>query len=286
MTATDVITTYLPSKTAGGDIPIPLSDVQKYVFDLKGWLLFPAVIDQSLAAAAREHIYRLHENPDALPAHERHTYGGVVQELLDHPVIVGALNEILSHQPMAAEDCYGFRFDGCHSTIRKLGSDNFRPHGGGGLHNLGGNSHVYRHQPGRIFSGLTRIVWELAEVGPGDGSTRFLSGSHKAAFPRPEVTNERDCDLFESYACPAGSVVIFTEALCHTGTTWHNAERDRVAIFTCYNAINEKWHKGGPPREVIAAMPPLRQTLFRGVWHGQGEKNSKNIYFDEENVAV
>jgi hypothetical protein len=286
MNSTETAPAYLPAVTSSGATPIPLTEEQKYLFDLKGWLLFPSAIDEATAGAVRDHIYRLHNDRDSLPVQEQHTYGGIAQELLDHPVIVGALNELLAYQPLAAEDCYGFRFDGCHSTIRKAGDDNFRPHGGGGLHNLGGNSHVYRHQPGRVFSGLTRIVWELNEVGPGDGSTRFLSGSHKAAFTRPPSTNERDCKLFESYTCPAGSLVIFTEALCHTGTVWNNTERDRVAIFTCYNTINEKWHKGGPSREVIATMPPLRQTLFRGVWHGQGDNKGKNIYFDEENLAV
>ncbi len=31
--------------------------------------------------------------------------------LLDHPAVVGVLNEILSHQALASEEVYGFRFD-------------------------------------------------------------------------------------------------------------------------------------------------------------------------------
>jgi hypothetical protein len=277
---------YLPRATASGEAVVPLTDEQKYAFDVKGWLLFPAILSEATTTAVREHLYRLHQEPESLPLDQRHTYGGPAQELLDHLVLVGALNELLSHQHIAAAECYGFRFDGCHSSIRKAGADNFGPHGGGGLHNLGGNSHVYRHQPGKVFSGLTRVVWELNEVGPGDGSTLFLSGSHKAAFPRPASTKERDCPLYDSYTCPAGSMVIFTEALCHTGTLWTNTERDRVAIFTCYNSVNEKWHKGNVPPAVIATMPPQRQTLFRGVWNGMGDDKNINRYYDEQNLAV
>ena len=36
-----------------------------------------------------------------------------------------------------------------------------------------GNSHIYQMQPGRIHSGLTRVVWELNEVQEGDGGTLF-----------------------------------------------------------------------------------------------------------------
>ena len=85
--------------------------------------------------------------------------------------------------------------------------------------------------------------------------------------------------------CPPGSAVIFTEALCHTGTRWTNTERDRLSLFTCYNTVNAKWGKGCPPPEVIAALPPMRRTLFRGVWHGMREVPHVNRYHDEDNTS-
>ena len=139
---------------------------------------------------------------------------------------------------------------------------------------------------GSVHSGLTRVVWELNEVGPGDGGTMFLTGSHKAAFPRPEEVSGRESPLWETYTCPPGSAVIFTEALCHTGTRWTNESRDRLSLFTCYNTVNAKWGKGCPAPEVIASLPPKRQTLFRGVWHGMREVPGINQYVDEANRAV
>ena len=206
--------------------------------------------------------------------------------LLDHPAVVGVLNEILSHRPLATEDCYGFRYDHTYTSHRKAGNDNFGPHGGGAYFSFSGNSHIYQMLPGKVHSGLTRVVWELNEVGPGDGGTMFLTGSHKAAFPRPEEISGRESSLWETYTCPAGSAVIFTEALCHTGTRWTNETRDRLTLFTCYNTVNAKWGKGCPPPEVIAALPPKRQTLFRGVWHGMREVPGINQYVDEANRAV
>ena len=223
---------------------------------------------------------------DALPPEERDNHGGPSQVLLDHPAVVGVLNEILSHRPLATEDCYGFRYDHTYTSHRKAGNDNFGPHGGGAYFSFSGNSHIYQMLPGQVHSGLTRVVWELNEVGAGDGGTMFLTGSHKAAFPRPEEISGRESSLWETYTCPAGSAVIFTEALCHTGTRWSNETRDRLTLFTCYNTVNAKWGKGCPPPEVIAAMPPKRQTLFRGVWHGMTEVPKINKYYDEANRAV
>ena len=80
--------------------------------------------------------------------------------------------------------------------------------------------------------------------------------------------------------------MIFTEGLCHSGTQWTNEEHDRLTLFTCYDTVNSKWGKGCPPTEVIAAMPPKRQTLFRGVWHGMGAEPGINRYYEAENQAV
>ena len=140
-------------------------------------------------------------------------------------------------------------------------------------------------QKGQIHAGLIRVVWELNEVEIGDGGTLFLSGSHKSAFPRPQSLSERESPLWETYACPAGSAVIFTEALCHSGTKWVNPDRDRLSLFTCYNTVNAKWGKACPPPEVIQSLPAKRQTLFRGVWHGMTEVPQINKYYDEANIG-
>jgi hypothetical protein len=277
---------FAPSTNADG-LPIaPMSEAQKYLFDVKGWLCLPGLLGEEQLAAVREHQMKFLYERDALPVAERDNHGGPSQVLLDHPEVVGVLNEILSHQGLASEDCYGFTFDHTYTSHRQAGHDNFSPHGGGGFFNFRGNSHIYQMQKGRIHSGLTRVVWELNEVALGDGGTLFLSGSHKAAFERPPEWSERDSPLWETYACPAGSAVVFTEAICHTGQRWSNEERDRLSLFTCYDTVNAKWGKGCPPPEVIAAMPEKRRTLFRGPWHGMGDVPGINRYYDESNRAV
>ena len=63
----------------------------------------------------------------------RDVHAGPSQVMLDHPVVVGVLNELLSNQSLAADDCYGFRMDHTgtrHSTPEKAGSQ-WGLHGGG-----------------------------------------------------------------------------------------------------------------------------------------------------------
>ena len=186
----------LPTTNGDGLAVVPMSDAQKYLFDVKGWIALPNLLSDEQLEAVRAHQMKFLYERDALPPDERDNHGGPSQILLDHPIVVGVLNEILSHQALATEECYGFRYDHTYTSHRKAGNDNFGPHGGGGYFNFRGNSHIYQMQPGRIHSGLTRVVWELNEVGEGDGGTLFLSGSHKAAFPRPEEWSSRDGPAF------------------------------------------------------------------------------------------
>ncbi len=255
----------LPETNADGRPAVELTEEQKYILDTKGWLAIPGVLTDDEIQEMRDFCYRLHRDKNAVPLPERSSIGGPLQRLTDHPVVVGFMNEFVAHPPLATRDGYGFRLENSFLAIRPPGHDNFRPHGGNGLFNFPGNSHDYRCYPGRANSGLTRAVWELNPVEKGDGGTLFLTGSHKAAFKRPASTQDPDSPLWETYSCPAGSVLFFTEAITHTGAKWINRDRDRVAVFNCYNTINSKWHAWQPHPELLAAMPPLRQTLFRSV---------------------
>ena len=276
----------LPTTNADERDVVPMTEAQKYLFDLKGFILLPALLSEEELVLIRAHQHKFLYERESLPPHERDNHGGPSQILLDHPAVVGVLNEVLSHQALASEECYGFRYDHTYTSHRQAGHDNFGPHGGGGYFNFRGNSHIYQMQQGKVHSGLTRVVWELNEVGEGDGGTLFLPGSHKAAFPRSEELSERDNPLWESYNCPAGSAVIFTEALCHSGTRWTNQQRDRLTLFTCYDTVNSKWGKGCPAPEVVASFPEKRRTLFRGVWHGMSDVPGINKYYEAANQAV
>jgi len=46
------------------------------------------------------------------------------------------------------------------------------------------------------------------------------------------------------------------------------------------DTVNSKWGRDVTDPAVVLAMPPLRQTLFRGVW-----AEGSNKYFDADNKA-
>lgn len=258
--------------------PVAMTDEQKFIFDLKGWLLLPAVLEPDVLAAVREHVRRLKTDPQSLPAHERYSLAGPASQLVDHPAIVGVLREILA--PDCGDGAWGFRCESSFAMVRALGQKGAPAHCGPLVGPM-----VYRIAQGRIWSGLTRVVWELTEVHRG-GGTPIMSGSHKAAFPVPERFRDFDPAVFEEYACPPGSVLIFSESCWHVGTEWQDATQERLAIFNCYCSYLTQWHKLNLPAEVVTAMPPKRQTAFRGVWGHNFRDNQHNDYYDEANRAL
>ena len=259
--------------------PIPMTDEQRFFFDLKGWLLVPGVLEPDLLEAVREHMIKLKTEPDSLPAHERYSLAGPAQELIDHPAIVGILRDIIAPDP--GEDAYGFRCESSFAMIRTLGQSGSAPHCGPLMGPM-----AYRLINGTIWSGLTRVVWELSEVQKGQGGTPIMSGSHKAGFPVPEIYRSFDASVYEEYACPAGSVLVFSESCWHVGTEWQDSSQDRLAIFNCYCSFLAQWHKLNLPAEVVEAMPPKRQTAFRGVWGHDFHRGQPNNYYETANLAL
>ncbi len=265
------------------DAPVPMTPEQKFFFDLRGWILLPAVLSEDEIEETKAEVY----------AGARQSYEGALQKLLDHPAIAGILNEILSEDPFVKDDCYGFRCEGSFITVRPPGWSKSE-RGDGGLPHVvrppqQANAMRYQVAGSKIFAGLTRVVWELEEVKAGTGGTSFLSGSHKAHFNyggpdpyRPNISEspweESMRAIMEDYSCPPGSVVIFTESLVHAANDWTNPDNPRCAVFNCYNSIWAQWHRLNLSHETIAAMPPKRQSLFRGTWAISGGPEGNREY--------
>jgi len=247
-----------------------MTEEQKFFFDLKGWILIPSVLSKQETTTMQ----------DEVKAGAEQGFQGKLQELLDHPIIVPILNEILTEPPFGGKEHYGFRCENSFITYRSPGWK--PPEKGTGVPHVvrppqQANAMRYQVEGGKIFSGLTRVVWELEEVQAGTGGTSFLSGSHKAHFNyggpdryRPNISGSPwEKSLYramEDYSCPAGSVVIFTESLIHAANNWTNPENSRYSVFNCYNSIWAQWHRLNLAHQVIKSMPKKRQSLFRGTW--------------------
>ena len=86
----------MPNPTINADNlpPIPLTEEQRFLFDTRGWLLFPGVLSETEVKEMREFCYQLNQDRESIPEHHRSSIGGPLESLTDHPVVLGIYERI------------------------------------------------------------------------------------------------------------------------------------------------------------------------------------------------
>ena len=174
------------------------------------------------------------------------------RRMLVHERIVGIFNEILGT---------GFRLDHGPGLIQMDDeTEGHRLHGG--MTFDPSQYHGFDH--GKMHCGLCVAAWQLTDVEPGDGGFACIPGSHKSNYrPAMDVLMlDADWGCVEQVVAPAGSVVIFNEALGHGTLPWQPADRLRRAILFKYSPGFMSW---GSPHEKcpIADPTPEEEAIYQ-----------------------
>jgi hypothetical protein len=243
----------------------PLTEREKVLFDLKGFLLFPAVLSDAEMAPLKQQCEKLHADPDSLSPAERCLPGGAAAELIDHPAVERVLHAVID------DDTEKLRCENCFLSWRERGDSHkgWDPHAGGKSVNP---NYSYQYHDDKIHAGMTRVVWELNGVEKGKGGTELIPGSHKSNYRKKlNIFDERDSGVWESYECPPGSLLIFSEAVRHSSCPWDQND-PRMALFFCYNHINVRHHKPRFTDEMLASLSPAHRRYFNDVYHPQFDR--------------
>ena len=240
-----------------------LTERETALFDLKGYILFPAVLSEDELAPIKAQCEKLRTDKASLPPDARCLPGGPASVLIDHPAVMRVLHTIID------DEIEKIRLEGAFLSYRFKG-DNHRgwtPHAGGKSVNP---NYSYQYHDGRIYSGMTRVVWELNGVEKeGKGGTAFIPGSHKSNYRKKlPLFDDPDSGVWDTYGCPPGSLLVFSEAVRHTSCDWLQDE-PRMALFFAYNHINVRHHKPGFTDEMLDSLSPEHRRFFGEVYHPQ-----------------
>ena len=252
-------------------------NVQKYLFDLYGYLVIDDVltmqevaelnrlIDESGLTSSTEAAGRLPGGGAGEEGAGFLEWGQAFTRVLDHPKVMPVLRLMLGD---------GFRIDHFWGAWANAGAAALHLHGGVVPFT---QTDYYYVRDGRIRSGLTNVAWNLTDSGGELGGFMALPGSHKSNFELPQELKE----AAEGYgiAVPeakAGSVSIFTEAVLHGTAPWRGSHQRRTLFFSMgpsHQAYSR--HQAVPPttvelteRQKMLFNPPSaphsfnRPTLF------------------------
>jgi len=245
-----------------------VTDLDKYLFDLRGYMVVEDVLSAEEVSEVNGLIDDRFEAEVALQYSKRHQggflpWGQSFVDLLDHDRIMPLLKFILGD---------GFRLDHYYAIYADKGAGPLNFHGGNRPYDP---PEYYHFRNDRMYNGLTVVSWQLCDVGPEQGGFCCIPGSHKSNWPTPPEIKEAhvgaDCVL--TPAAKAGSVVIFTEALTHGSAPWI-ADHQRRSLLFKYSPAQQSWSSKHiqPPdgvtltdRQKLLFEPPYfsgRQSLF------------------------
>ena len=222
-----------------------MTDEQRYLFDLQGFLhLKNALSTEELTAARRAAERYVETPPEDLPEGfgvdgKRYLHGFAFDKALEglslHPSIWPIIKELTNHKPRLKMGSLMVDFpnNGASKPLRlHCARDDF-----------GWEAVRYEVRDGRIFCDDLVAFPYLSDVHSGDGGLLVVPGSHKSAFNRPtELFNNGVIESLETLpegvvnvTPKAGDFVVMNEALTHGALPWRPRDRMRMMLVLRYS---------------------------------------------------
>jgi Phytanoyl-CoA dioxygenase (PhyH) len=241
-----------------------MSDREKFLFDLQGYLVIPGLLSASEVSTLNEAVdanddkvvddpnMNVGESHTLSAGFKRRMLGGVLtlphpwcdpfRALLAHPGLVPYLNTMLGpgwrmdHAPMvfiADQDAEGLVLHGATAATTEVWP-HARPKP---VLTLEGRApdfaRSYQYANGMMRCGLIAIEFNLTPHAEGDGGFAVIPGSHKSNFAVPMDIRlwEGDRDIVRNPAGDPGDVIIFNEAVVHGTLPWRAAHQRRAVLY-------------------------------------------------------
>ncbi len=256
---------------------------EKYFFDLNGFLVLRnaltqaevtacnTAIDNMLPIAEEEWIGHVHghsfKDNDGINLQQIYEGGPAFECLIDHPSWIEKVKYFIggegtfdwNHGPLFIDE----NFANLRGPGQAIGL-----HSGG---HIGLKRTQYRYHNGRFQCGQINILMALTDIGPGDGATMVVPGSHKANFPHPDFEKHKmrgedaAVDGLEGAIevhLNAGDALLFVDCISHGSARRVNEGQRRIMVYR-YGPSWGNFRHGYQPSEALLARlgPEARQIV-------------------------
>jgi len=197
--------------------------------------------------------FRVDNLPHLMPCF--HTY-------LSNPRVLGRVEEMVGHE---------VRLEQSDAHIRRPVEATPDRHGFH-RHSRLGLGAVERN--GLYHFPFVKALTNLSDLGPDDGGTAVIAGSHKLPGHLNQVLIEaaaRDPSLIHHVVAPAGSTLFFYESLIHSSGL-NRSGKDRPLVLGGYTpTLFQPQHGENPDPAFLATLSQEHRDLYSGAraWDGQ-----------------
>ncbi len=270
----------MENRSDGFRRPFPaLTPAQRYHFDVFGYVVIENAVTEDLTGRLLDALYRLRrdflETGDPTGATVRNgrvTYyqphrmhfthvletDPAILEYVSHPRLVGMVEEVVGDT---------VRLEETEATINSRNpEDNLDGQPRYGFHaGLRPDIGTYVEN-GLVHSSFVKTLTNLTDLGPEDGGTVVIAGSHKMKCPQDEVVAcaYEDPSLIHQVVAPAGSTLLFTEALVHA-TGQRRSDGERAIMIAGYTPTHfQAWAGNEPTAAFVERAPEQLRPLLSG----------------------
>jgi hypothetical protein len=266
-----------------GGMHTPRDDAEAdYLFELHGYLLLRGALSATQVEAVNAWVdaqpqsrpgdWLGHVHVHSYQGHDGTNYqniiegGPVFEQLIDHPAWIGHLRRwICNHyNHLSINECFlNLRGPGGFIGI----------HSGGHYPAL---PMMTRHPGGGWMVGQVNVLMALRDVGPGDGGTVLIPGSHKCQTIHPfmaagQIPTYRDTEpATEAFGMRemhlrAGDVLLFTDGVTHGAAARTNPGERRILIYRYSPHALATRYQYVPSDELLARLTPERRAIIQPV---------------------
>lgn len=273
----------------------------RYLFELMGFVVLPGVLSAAELAVLNVKVdvniggrggadwvgnARFGENPaafdDMMAGQKENLSGGYLDwgsefvDLLDHPKLLPYLGFTLDAGRTNRGRYYGSAVNGGTNGIRLDRLYGIEQHAGplreGGFHQDWEGQ--YSFERGVMRNSLVVAAYNLKDSGGEDGGFCCLPGSHKAHLEMPQTFqkalngpgNGLPAGAVVPLA-PAGSVILFSEALVHATSAWTSGRHHRRVLLYKYAVKHVAQGRDAVPPATVP-LSSQQQLLFAAPQEG------------------
>ena len=266
----------------GNTETVSLTPAQRLHFDIYGFVLLENVLTPDETSRMKDALYRMKADPDLkakrVYAHrngEHHVllgnlveYDPTLLEYAAHPKLVPLVEEVVGGTVRLEETEAIINRRNPDADLKELHKRRYNPTGFHRGTQHGWGTYIEQNKFHCIF---VKTLAYLTDVGPDDGGTSVVPGSHRLTWPAREMIEAAMSDdkLVYQVEATAGSVLLFPESLIHS-TTAIRSDKERVILVAGYTPpMVREWPGNEVSSEFVETLPEEIRPLISGSdsWH-------------------
>lgn len=275
---------------ANAPISQNVTEMDRYLFDLNGYLILKNALTPEQVDAMNATYDEVQDFADGmddkagwfghvkinnsgrqegLGMQQLYEAGDVWEELIDHPSWFDKIKHFIgTDDPENFDGHHGPAFiDECFGTIRGPGGAQ-RLHSGG---HVGTIRTQFRYHAGKFHCGQVNVLMAMTDIGPGDGATMVVPGSHKSNIAHPQtVALDKRGDAISMDSVEGaiechldkGDALLFVDAIAHGSARRTNEGKRRVCVYRYGPSWGFFRLPVRPSAELLDRLNPQRRSII------------------------